>query len=172
MRSCWPSEQTYNLQLLINEQLHEDAPRTPLSPWIDGLVVFGRCNPETGLIVASAFERFQKKQNIRAWEKVGAVPLSRKCLHSPKVRRSIGDGNDDQQALVHLIVEHNVIACNALTMEGYNGNVMMITLKPIERTTVVTVPHTPHKGSNRIVESGKVSWECLHSNWCCSSDVE
>ena len=46
------------------------------------------------------------------------------------------------QALVHLIVEHNVIACNALTMEGYTSDVMKITLKPIERTTCVTLPHT------------------------------
>ena len=46
------------------------------------------------------------------------------------------------QALVHLIVEHNVIACNALTMEGYTSDVMKITLKPIECTTCVTLPHT------------------------------
>jgi len=63
-------------------------------------------------------------------------------MQSPKVRRSIGVGNDDQQALGHLIVEHNVIACNALAMEGYNGDVMKITLKPIECTTCVTLPHT------------------------------
>jgi len=61
-------------------------------------VVFGGCDPETGLIVASAFEKgFFNSQNIRAWEKVGAVPLSRKCLQSPKVRRSFGDGDDDQR---------------------------------------------------------------------------
>ena len=76
--------------------------------------------------------------NIKAWEKVGAVPLSRQCLSSPKVRRSIGDGDDDQQALVHLIVEHNTIACYALLLEGYNGDVMRVTLKPIERTTAFT----------------------------------
>ncbi len=89
-------------------------------------------------------KKISKAQNIRAWEQVGAVPLSRKCLQrqSPKVRRSIGDGDDDQQALVHLIVEHKVIACNALTIEGYNGDVMKITLKPIERMTCVTLPHT------------------------------
>jgi hypothetical protein len=133
-----------NLQLLINKQICKDAPRT-LSPWIVGLVVFGGCNPETGLIDASAFEKgFSKAQNIRAWEQVGAVPLSRKCLQSPKVRRSIGDGNDDQQVLVHLIVEHNVIACNALTMEGYNNDMTKITLIPVECTRCVTLPPTPH----------------------------
>ena len=57
------------------------------------------------MIVGSAFQRgFSRALNIKAWEKVGAVPLSRKCLSSPKVRRSIGNGDDDQQALVHLIV--------------------------------------------------------------------
>ena len=72
-----------------------------MSPWIVGLVVFGGSDPETELIVRSAFqEGFNHAQNIRAWEKVGAVPLSRKCLESKKVRRSIGDGDDEQQALV------------------------------------------------------------------------
>jgi hypothetical protein len=83
--------------------------------------------------------------NIKAWETVGAVPLSRKCLQSQKVRRSIGDGTDDQQALVRLIVEHNFIACNALTLEGYNGDAMQVTLKPVERTTVLTVPHSQER---------------------------
>ena len=45
-----------NLQLLIDERICKDAPRT-LSPWIVGLVVFGGCDSETGLIVASAFEK-------------------------------------------------------------------------------------------------------------------
>ena len=97
-------------------------------------MIFGRFNPETGLVVASAFEQgFSKAQNIRAWEKVEAVPLSRKCLQSIKVRHSIGDGVDNQQSLVHLLIGHNVIACNDVTK---------ITLKPIKHTAVVTLPHT------------------------------
>jgi hypothetical protein len=69
------------------------------------------------LIVGSAFPRgFSHALNIKAWEKVGAVPLRRKCLSSPKARRSIGNGDADQQALVHLIVEHNTIACYALSL--------------------------------------------------------
>ncbi len=131
-----------NLQLIIDERIAANKPRT-LLPWIVGLIVFGGEDPETGLIVGSAFLKgFSKDKNIKAWEKVGAVPLSRKCLQSPKVRRSIGDDSDeDQWALVHLIVEHTTIACNALSLEGYNGDVMKITLKPVERTTVLTVPH-------------------------------
>ena len=134
-----------NLQLIIDERLRIDATRS-LSPWIIGLVVFGGEDPETGLIVESAFQKgFDRAHNINAWEKVGAVPLSRKCITSPKVRRSIGDGDNGQQQLAQLIVENNVIACNALTLEGYNGDMMRVTLKPIERTNVITAPHTQHR---------------------------
>jgi hypothetical protein len=108
-----------NLHLIIDERIAADKP-TSLSPWIVGLIVFGGEDPETGLIVGSPFQRgFSHEQNVKAWEKVGAVPLSRRCLSSPKVRRSIGDGTDNQQALVYLLVEHNTIACNALTLEGH-----------------------------------------------------
>ena len=104
-------------------------------------MVFGGEDPETGLIAGLAFEKgFSKAQNIRAWEKVGAVQVSRKYLSSSKDRRSIGNGNDNQQVLVHLIVKYNIIACNALTLEGYNGELMKIMLKPIERTNVITAP--------------------------------
>jgi hypothetical protein len=131
-----------NFQLIIDKCICTDAPRS-LLPWIVGLVVFSGEDPKTGLIVGSAFEKgFSKAQNIGTWEKVGAVPLSRKSLSSSKARRSIGNGNDNQQALVHLIVEHNIIACNALTLEGYNGDVMKITLKSIERSNVITALHT------------------------------
>ncbi len=88
------------------------------------------------------FSRFSHAQNIRAWEKVGAVPLSRKCLSSPKIRCLIVDGNDDQQALVHLIIEHSIIACKVLLLEGYNGDMMTIMLKPIKQTHAITTPHT------------------------------
>ena len=131
-----------NLQLIIDKRNEEKKP-TILSPWIVGLVVFGGTDPDTGLIVGLAFERgFSHTQNIKAWAKVGAVPLSRKCLESPKVCRTIGDGDIEQQALVHLIVEHNTIACHALSMEGFNGDAMKIALKVIEQTTVMTAPHT------------------------------
>ncbi len=46
---------------------------------------------------------------------------------------------------MNLIVEHNVIACNALTLEGLNGLTMKIMLKPVKRTTVLTVPHSQER---------------------------
>jgi hypothetical protein len=131
-----------NLQVLIDERLHAEKP-TSLSPWIVGLVVFGGEDPETGCVVESAFQAgFNHTQNLRAWAKVGAVPLTRACLQNSKVRRSIGDGTDEQQATALLIQEHNKLACAALTMAGYNGDVMKLTLKPAASTRVVTVAHS------------------------------
>jgi hypothetical protein len=74
VRFSQPSEQTYN-----SSSTSEFAKMRR----IVGLVVFGGCDLETGLIVALAFEKgFSKAQNICAWEQVGVVPLSRKCLQS------------------------------------------------------------------------------------------
>jgi hypothetical protein len=129
-----------NLQLVIDERIFANK-STFLLSWIVGLVIFGGEDPETGLIIGSAFQRgFSHAHNIKAWEKVGAVPLSRKCLQSPKVRRSISDGNNDQQAFIPLILKHNIIPYTALSLQGYNGDVMRFTLKPIEPTKVVTGP--------------------------------
>ncbi len=73
---------------LIDERLHAEKP-TSLLPWIVGLVVFGGEDPETGCVVESAFQAgFAHTQNLRAWAKVGAVPLTRACLQNSKVRRS------------------------------------------------------------------------------------
>ena len=72
---------------------------------------------------------------------MGAVPLTRACLQHPKVRHSIGDGNDNQQAVAHLIQEHNIIACTALIHAGYNGHIMMLQLNPAACAKVVTVAH-------------------------------
>jgi hypothetical protein len=51
------------------------------------------------------------------------------------------NGHKDQQVLAYMIVEHNVIACNMLLMESYDCDVMKITLKPIKRTNIITIPH-------------------------------
>ncbi len=43
-------------------------------------------NPETGCVVELAFQAgFAHTQNLRAWAKVGAVPLTRACLQNLKV---------------------------------------------------------------------------------------
>ncbi len=151
-----------SLELVIEERIHAEKPMNLLL-WIVGLVVFGDKDPETGLIVESAFQKgFSHAQNIHVWVKVGAMPLSRNCLQSPKIRRLMSNGDNDQQALVYMIVEHNVIACNTLSMEDYNGDMMKITLKAVKCTNNITA--TPHARSNQIVESSKDSQQYL----CCS----
>jgi hypothetical protein len=128
--------------VIIDECLHAKKP-TSLSPWIIRLVVFGREDPETGCAHESVFQAgFCHMQNLRAWAKVGAVPLTRACLQNSKVRCSIGDGTNDQQATALVIQEHNQMACAALTMAGYNGGVRMLTLKPAASTRVVTIAHS------------------------------
>ncbi len=62
-------------------------------------------------------------------------------LKSKKVWRSIGDGDEEQQALVYLIQEHNTLACTALTLAGYNGHFMQVKAKPAASTKVITLPH-------------------------------
>lgn len=53
-----------NLQLLIDECICKDSPRT-FSPWIVGHVVFGRCNPETGLLRWHSKKDFPKCRHPR-----------------------------------------------------------------------------------------------------------
>jgi hypothetical protein len=119
-----------------------------LEPWVVGLIVFGGTDVEVdeGLTIESAFQcGFSKEQCIAAWEKVGAVPFSRICLQDKKVRRSIGDGAEDQQSEVIQTQSCNDIATHALSMSGYNGNVLKGMIIPIKATEVITVPHTQER---------------------------
>jgi hypothetical protein len=92
-----------NLQLIIDERIATDKPMT-LSMWIVCLVVFGGEDPETGLIVGLAFLKgFFKGNNIKVREIVGS-------FHREQPRH--------QQALVHLIIKHNVITCLQRATQG------------------------------------------------------
>ena len=65
-----------NLKVIVNERHHTEKPTT-LAPWIVGLFVFGGKDLETKCVVGSAFqEEFSHEQNLNAWAKVGAVPLT------------------------------------------------------------------------------------------------
>ncbi len=73
-----------NLQLLIIECIATDKPRT-LLPNIVRLVVFGGEDPETGLIVGSAFQKgFSHAQNICAWEKSERCRSARAAYRAQK----------------------------------------------------------------------------------------
>ncbi len=133
-----------NLQVVVDKRITQNKV-VNLAPWVVGLIVFGGTDVEVdeGPTIESAFQRgFLKEQCIAVWEKVGAVPLSRKCLQDTKVRRLIGDGDECQQSEVLQTQSVNDIATHALSMSGYDGNVLKGTIIPIKATEVITVPHT------------------------------
>jgi hypothetical protein len=84
-----------NLQVIIDERITANK-TTTLSPWIIGLVVFGGEDPETGLIVGSAFDKgFSKVNNIKAWGRDGPHgPRSPRRIEEERVGAS---GDDDEQ---------------------------------------------------------------------------
>jgi hypothetical protein len=76
------------------------------------------------------------------WEKVGAVPLTQKCLLSPQVRHDIvmSDGAIDLTAdpqATHLatILAKNKEACDKLCNLGYKGNLFRVELQIQQAST-------------------------------------
>jgi hypothetical protein len=100
-----------------------------------GMLIFG--GNEGTLELPNLFEQyFSVKKLKRFWEKVGAVPLTRKCLLSPQVRHEIvmSDGAIDLAAdpqATHLatIMAKNKEACDKLCDLGYKGNLFRVQLQ-------------------------------------------
>lgn len=109
-----------NLDVVVDGRIKQKQ-STSLAPWQVGSIVFGGVDPETNIIVKSAFQKGFLREGCRhAWEKVGAVPLTRVCLLNKKVRRSLGDGSDDYQQLILNNQDANNVVTHALTAGGYN----------------------------------------------------
>ncbi len=81
-------------------------------PWMMGLFLFERTDPERGVSgYCDAFAAsFSKQQCIAAWEAVGDIPCTQACLSNEKVRRELGDADQDNAmqnamvALAHMIL--------------------------------------------------------------------
>ena len=102
--------------------------------FMHGLLVFGGVDKDTGLELESAFDLgFCQENCLASWEKVGAAPLTRKCLNDPQVRKSL-DEDKDYTLLVNSVQEANEYACYVLTEGGYNGSVLqaLVIIKPTE----------------------------------------
>ena len=95
-----------------------------------GLVNFGGTDPE--LPVSAFHVGFLEEACKHAWEKVSAAPLTQQCLNNKRVRRSIGDGSEEEQLMYRLIQEANDVATFTLTMCRYDGTAQAQTLKPHE----------------------------------------
>ncbi len=67
-------------------------------------------------------------------EKIGAAPLTRKCLDDPQVRKLIGM-DKDYALLVNSVQEANEYVVYALTEAGYDGSALqaLVANKPAER---------------------------------------
>ena len=120
---------------------------TSIAPHLVGLTTFGGVDPTSDHNVKiSAFERgFSKEACLSAWAKVGAAPLSMKCLEDQKVRKSTGDGNEEWERGLRELQNANDLATFLLMRGGFNGDLLKAELKAIDEPTVLTRPHTKER---------------------------
>ena len=134
-----------NLDVVIDERIKQKK-STSLPTWQVGLIVFGGVDPETNVIVKSAFDQgFSREGCKHAWEKVGAAPLTRACLNNKKVQKSLGDGSVDYQQLLLNVQDANDVATHALTAGGMNGNALKRTIIEIPTTQQITEEHSQER---------------------------
>ncbi len=97
-----------NLEFLTSARLNRNMSPS-IQPFLIGLLVFGGIDPiSQKTLPKNAFqEGFSEEQCLASWSKVGAAPLTHKCIESKKVRRELGDADDDMNNLAKLIVEAN-----------------------------------------------------------------
>lgn len=130
-----------NLDAVVDERIRQGK-TTNINMSQVGLIVYGGVDPETNLVVQSAFEAgFSRNACVHAWEKVGAAPPTRACLENKKVLKSLGDGNESYQALLLGIQMSNDIATHTLTSAGYKGSALMATINEYPKTNQITEEH-------------------------------
>ncbi len=89
---------TTNLELITQHRLNHKL-SCSFQPWLIVLIVFGGCdlltpNSDFELSKSAVEEGFNKKPCLRAWEKDGAAPVTRKCLESDNVCKEFVDKED------------------------------------------------------------------------------
>ena len=141
-----------NLEKMIHHRQLKNL-STSIKPHLVGILIFGGTDPETDEnCCENAFEyAFSKKRNLEAWAKVGAAPLTRKCLESKQVRHELEeDGGDENDPLA--IVYKNMQSLNDmsvawLNMHGFYGDQLRAKVQ-IKRKSVqqrLTVPNTEER---------------------------
>ena len=119
-----------------------------LQPWLVGMIVFGGTDPETNFTLTEcAFEHgFSKAACLNVWAKVGAAPLTRKCLSDPKVSKTLGDGDSNFDEYLLLIQTANDLATHALNDLAYNGDLLKVKIEENrEEALPLTVPHSKER---------------------------
>ena len=161
-----------NLDAVVDARIRLGKPTT-IPTWQVGLIVFGGVDQEMDVTIESAFEQgFSRVNCRRAWEKVGAAPLTRFCLSNKKVRRSLGDGSEDFQRLLLNIQDANDIDTHALKAGGYNGDTLNVTINEIPTTERITEEHSEerHAAITKATTSGKL-FSATNGGHLTSDDV-
>ncbi|TAH02125.1 MAG: hypothetical protein EAZ17_03930 [Sphingobacteriales bacterium] len=139
------------------------------------LLVFGGVvNDDLSLI--PCFDRsFGHESNRRAWESVGACPLTRKCLDSKKVRHEIVEEEDgtynleaDPMSSLFLQLEtHNTLCCDLLSSVGFDGDMLRAKAPVITAASepAVTVPHTRER--QEAILAAKTAGDLFCHRWHC-----
>ena len=138
-----------NLDDLVDARLKKDK-SVSLQPKLVGLPVFGGYNAQSEFnIEVSSFQRgFNCDMCVSAWKKVGAATkngITRQCLEDKKVKRSVGDGDEEADKLHPLIQTANDLAVHALVKAGYDGKLLRATIqedKHNEAEKIITEPNT------------------------------
>ena len=79
---------------------------------------------------------------LSAWLKIGAALLTRKCLEDKKIRRTIGDAEDEMNELIHAMNAANEWATYTLTMRGFRGNLLEAQCLKEKMVRPITKPHS------------------------------
>ena len=119
----------FNLGKVV-EDSNELGMNTTVSITLIGLIIFGGTNPITKRVCyRNDFqEAFSKEKCLEAWAKVGAAPLTMKCLESEKVRNELTEDNDDDNPLAEFyraMQAHNDLSVAWLNANGLSGKHMV-----------------------------------------------
>ena len=123
------SQYRSNLELLVDELVKQNK-TVSVPQHKHGLLV----DLDTGLEIPLAFELgFSCQHCLDSWAKIGAAPLTRKCLDEPQVRKSM-NLNDDYAMFVNSVQEANEYAVYSLTESGYDGSKLqaLVAVRPAD----------------------------------------
>ncbi|KAL7465783.1 hypothetical protein ACHAXS_012907, partial [Conticribra weissflogii] len=81
-------------------------------------------------------------QNLKSWAKVGAAPVTRKCLESNQVRREFGDGDGEHDQVMLHIQSQNDMCTYFLTQRGFDGDQLKAKLNKKKNKRAVTKAHS------------------------------
>ena len=119
----------FNLGKVVQDR-KEFKMNTTVSITLIGLLIFGGTNPikKRGGYHNAFQEAFRKEKCLEAWAKIGAAPLTMKCLESNKVRHGYTEDNDDDNPLAEVyraIQVQNDFSVSWLNANEFSGKHMV-----------------------------------------------